>query len=435
MKKLWTLLLCVCLLVPTNVFAATNEDAIDESSKLPKMTDTCLGDIISSEDQVVISDETPAGEMMLFATNSQTTDETAIKEVIEEYNKTVFLSIIGHEKTLDTSFSSDQALLDELNARSIYLGQNFGGGTTFTSYNFDIYYDDLAIDGDKAKAVITQDITFQTSFEDKEYLVDADYVREEGYVLQKIDGEWKLVNVIFNSEGLPNDAMAALMDSDSSDEWIADFDFEPLSRDQYEDDRTFTDMLDENGEIDLGSLVDPYVEYSAAYDDPSLLDPMPRAAYSKAACDAYAEKYGRTINNEYRWFEADCTNFASQCIYAGGLPQSAHWYYNDANDYSRSWTVVQDLRDFIMNHTLSAGYYESMPAYPAGVDYRGTLIQYSNGSEWVHSAIVRYYNGSGIYVAEHDGPNVSSNPYGNMSYSLHGTDLNNKRTFWIARGY
>lgn len=430
MKKLWVLLLCVGVLLPVNAFAATNEETVNETSRLPKMTDTCLGDIISSEDQVVISDDTTSGQMMLFATNSQTTDETAIKDVIEEYNKTVFLSIIGHEKSLDTSFSNDQALLDELNARNIYLGQNFGGGTTFTSYVFGINYEDLAIEGDKAKAVITQDIIFQTNFEDKDAPIDADYVRKEGYVLQKIDGEWKLVNVIFNSEGLPNDAIDALMDSDSSDEWVTDFNFESLSRDQYEDDKTFTDMLDENGEIDLESLVDPYVEYSAAYDNPSLLSGEARAAYSKAACENYAIAYGYNSNPLYYHYDADCTNFVSQAILAGGLPMDyPNWYYTNYMTHSRSWTVVPDLRDYIMNYTLSAGYYESLPNYPSGVGPNGTLIQYSDGSEWKHSAIIRSVNVNGIYVAEHTGPN------GDTSYGLHGTDLNNKRTFWIARGY
>lgn len=135
----------------------------------------------------------------------------------------------------------------------------------------------------------------------------------------------------------------------------------------------------------------------------------------------------------YRWFEQDCTNFASQCISAGGLQQSAYWYYND---YSRSWTVVDDLRDFIMNHTLSAGYYEDLPEYYYdGVSIGGTLIQYSNGTAWVHSAIIRAVNNNGIYVAEHDGVASPGNPDGNYSYHLHGTSLDNKRTFWIARGY
>lgn len=436
MKKLCILLLIGCLLLPSTAFASTKEiDFPDEKSKLPQMTNTYLGNIITSKEQIVINDETTNGQEMLFSTNNQDEDEDTIKNLIKEYNKVIFLNIIGHKTTLDPSFVDSQELLNELNARSLYLKESYGGGTGFTSYDFDLYYNDFAIADNMAKVVITQDIIFQTNFEDKDYPIDADFVRKEGYVLKKIDGNWKLTNVIFNTEGIENNALEALINSDSPSEWATIFDFENLKRDQYEDTKTFTDMLNKDGEIDLDSLVDPYVEYSAAYDNPSLLGPISRAGYSKDKCEEYAATYGYNINNYYCWFDYDCTNFVSQAIYYGGLSQSAHWYYHSCNDYSRSWTVVPDLRDFLMNHTLTAGYYEGPPDYPSGVDIGGTLIQYSDGNTWKHSAIIREVTSYGIYVAEHDGPSSPGNEDGNYVYHLHGTSWDNKRTFWIARGY
>lgn len=436
MKKICAVMLIVCMLLPNAAFASTSETNFhDEESKLQKMTDTYLGNIITSKEQVCINDETSNGQEMLFSTNNQNEDERKIKNLIEDYNRAMFLNIIGHETTMDPSFVASQELLNELNARSLYLKENYGGGKNFTSYDFDLYYEDFSIDNDVAKVIILQDVVFQTKFEDKEYPIDADFVRNEGYVLKKINGDWKLINVIFNTEGIENDALDALRKSNLSSEWTTSFDFANLKRDQYEDTKTFTDMLDDNGEINLNSLVDPYVEYSAAYDNPSLLAPTTRAGYSKSRCEEYAATYGYNINNNYCWFDYDCTNFVSQAIYHGGLAQSAHWYYNSCNDYSRSWTVVQDLRDFLMNHTLTAGYYEGPPDYPSGVGIGGTLIQYSNGSEWKHSAIIREVTDYGIYVAEHDGPSSPGNEDGNYVYHLHGTSWDNKRTFWIARGY
>ena len=87
-----------------------------------------------------------------------------------------------------------------------------------------------------------------------------------------------------------------------------------------------------------------------------------------------------------------------------------------------------------MNYTLTEGFYQSLPNYPAGVKENGTLIQYSNGSKWVHSAIIRKVNSNGIYVAEHDGPASSGHPNGNYSFHLHGNNLSRTRTFWIAKG-
>lgn len=69
-----------------------------------------------------------------------------------------------------------------------------------------------------------------------------------------------------------------------------------------------------------------------------------------------------------------------------------------------------------------------MPAYPAGVNVNGTLIQFSNGSAWIHSAIVMGDIGSGYTVAEHSGP------YGNTVNRSIGYNLNNRRTFWVGAG-
>lgn len=436
LKKLCIILLLGSLLVPAAAYASPpDNESQDEVSRLPKITDTCLGDAITTDNQVEINDGAPTDLQKGPAAEKETVDQATIKQFVETYNKSVFLSIIGHPNDVDVALTEDPALRAELNARNVYLGENYGGGSTFTSYDFKLNYDDLSIDGDKAKVIITRNITFQTSFDDVAYPVDADLVQQEGYVFKKTDGNWKLVNVIFNSEGIQNNAMDALSKSCSSEEWVNDFAFANLKRDQYEDTMTFSEMLDGNGEIHLEERLHPYVERSAAYENPALLlQKANRAGYSKAACEAYAVKYGNTVNNAYRWFDRDCTNFVSQCIYAGGLPQNSHWYYKGSNNYSRSWTVVTDLRDFLMNYTLTEGFYQSLSNYPAGVKENGTLIQYSNGSKWVHSAIIRKVNSNGIYVAEHDGPASSGHPNGNYSFHLHGNNLSRTRTFWIAKG-
>lgn len=425
-KKIIALTLGICLLCPSVVYASNDSiSAVNETSKLKKMTDTCLGDIIQTEDQVVINETMPIVET---AAKDVGEESDVLKDIIEKYNKDVFLAIIGQDVRVDASISNDQDLIDEMNARNKYLNQNYGGGTTFTSYHFDLKYDDISIQNDLAKVVITRKITFQTSFEDKNVPVDADLAQKEGYIFKKENGEWKLLNVIFNSEGIPNEFIDTLLNNNSSEDWEKEFSFENLKRDQYEDTITFTEMLNDEGDIVLSDLVTPSIEYSSAYSNPSLLNDTARSAYSKAACETYAIKYGYHRNLNYRYFDADCTNFVSQAIHAGGLQMDSNWYYNNDYSYSRSWTVVDDLRNYIMNHTLSTGHYESLPDYPAGVGENGTLIQYSNGTTWKHSAIIRDINVNGIYVAEHTGP------AGDTSYGLHGTDLRNKRTFWIGRG-
>lgn len=115
-KRLIPMFLIGCLIFPVNALAQTESNTLNEESKLIKMTDTCLGDIISSKDQVNIDDNTTASKISLFSLNENVSDENEIKNIIEEYNKTVFLSIIGHETNISSNYVANQDLQNELNA-------------------------------------------------------------------------------------------------------------------------------------------------------------------------------------------------------------------------------------------------------------------------------------------------------------------------------
>ena len=43
----------------------------------------------------------------------------------------------------------------------------------------------------------------------------------------------------------------------------------------------------------------------------------------------------------------DCTNFVSQCIFAGSQVMNYRWYYRNANQKSPSWTGVEFLYQFL----------------------------------------------------------------------------------------
>lgn len=66
----------------------------------------------------------------------------------------------------------------------------------------------------------------------------------------------------------------------------------------------------------------------------------------------YAKKYALTPNELYKYFKlindtgGDCTNFISQCLYAGGAPmvynnKNSWWYKNST--CSSSWSVAHEL--------------------------------------------------------------------------------------------
>ena len=84
--------------------------------------------------------------------------------------------------------------------------------------------------------------------------------------------------------------------------------------------------------------------------------------YDRAAVVAYARRWAFRRNPEYFSFNnlgGDCTNFASQCIYAGAGVMNYTpifgWYYIDAENRTASWTGVEYLYNFLTGNTEGAG--------------------------------------------------------------------------------
>ena len=79
--------------------------------------------------------------------------------------------------------------------------------------------------------------------------------------------------------------------------------------------------------------------------------------YDRNAAVKYAQKWAFGRNPDYYDFESlggDCTNFASQCIYAGvkqmNYTPDIGWYYINANNKSPAWSGVEFLRNFLINN-------------------------------------------------------------------------------------
>ncbi len=85
---------------------------------------------------------------------------------------------------------------------------------------------------------------------------------------------------------------------------------------------------------------------------------MSLAAYDRDAAVAYARMWALSRNPKYYDYEklgGDCTNFVSQCLYAGGGVMNHKptfgWYYISANNHSPSWTGVPYLYNFLVRKT------------------------------------------------------------------------------------
>lgn len=84
--------------------------------------------------------------------------------------------------------------------------------------------------------------------------------------------------------------------------------------------------------------------------------------YRREAAEAYARywAYGRNPDfYDYETIGGDCTNFASQCIYAGtgvmNFTPTYGWYYISADDKAPAWTGVVYLHNFLIRPEPSPG--------------------------------------------------------------------------------
>ncbi|KOP65034.1 hypothetical protein AMS62_07090 [Bacillus sp. FJAT-18019] len=88
----------------------------------------------------------------------------------------------------------------------------------------------------------------------------------------------------------------------------------------------------------------------------------PRSArYDREAAAAYAERWWDSGNPEFEEFEVDCTNYISQCLFAGKAPihytgkrESGWWYKGYINKrewWSYSWAVSNSFALYLNNST------------------------------------------------------------------------------------
>lgn len=132
----------------------------------------------------------------------------------------------------------------------------------------------------------------------------------------------------------------------------------------------------------------------------------PLLEYNRGAAVAYAVKWALSRNPAYANFDdmgGDCSNFCSQCIYAGSKVMNytpvTGWYYNNLNNRAPAWTGVEYLFRFLTSsrgvgpHGLVVDQESVLP---------GDLIQLGDANgQFHHSLIVLTSDHGWITVATH----------------------------------
>lgn len=128
--------------------------------------------------------------------------------------------------------------------------------------------------------------------------------------------------------------------------------------------------------------------------------------YNRNKAIEYAKKWALSRNPKYFDFHGiggDCTNFASQCIYAGAgvmnHTKDYGWYYISPSNRSAAWSGVQYLYRFLTTNE-SVG--------PVGRNSElselklGDVIFLSNGQRLYHTLVVSGFDSDGeILICAH----------------------------------
>lgn len=128
--------------------------------------------------------------------------------------------------------------------------------------------------------------------------------------------------------------------------------------------------------------------------------------YNRSAAADYARNWALSRNPAYLDFEklgGDCTNFVSQCLYAGCLvmnyTKDTGWYYNSPDDRAAAWSGVEYLHRFVISNRAAGVFGE--PCYLSDLEV-GDVIQLGTSSgSFYHNLIVSGFSGHIPLVCAH----------------------------------
>ncbi len=128
--------------------------------------------------------------------------------------------------------------------------------------------------------------------------------------------------------------------------------------------------------------------------------------YNRERALEYARRWALDRNPlfiDFTGIGGDCTNFVSQCIYAGCCTMNYDpdfgWYFISSTNRSPSWTGVEFFYDFMVNNDEVGPFARQVRRREIEV---GDVIQLADDSgDFYHTLFVSRIEGAIIYVAAH----------------------------------
>ena len=144
--------------------------------------------------------------------------------------------------------------------------------------------------------------------------------------------------------------------------------------------------------------------------------------YNRENAVAYAKKFAFSQNTQFANFAGiggNCTNFVSQCIYAGSCEMNYKptfgWYYISLDERSPSWTGVDFFYNFIIENTLVGPFGRVATSDELEI---GDVIQLAREEEgYYHSLLVVGFDGEDLLVAAQT-DNAYARPLSTYTYDM-----------------
>ncbi|GAB6928741.1 hypothetical protein JCM10914A_27240 [Paenibacillus sp. JCM 10914] len=127
--------------------------------------------------------------------------------------------------------------------------------------------------------------------------------------------------------------------------------------------------------------------------------------YEREAAAAYADRYWETANPEFEEFDVDCTNYISQCLFAGKAPihytgrREAGWWYkgyvNKREWWSFSWAVSNSFAHYLNNS--SSGLRAEQVERPEQLMLGDVIVyDWDGDGAFQHSTVVTAFDAEGM---------------------------------------
>lgn len=128
--------------------------------------------------------------------------------------------------------------------------------------------------------------------------------------------------------------------------------------------------------------------------------------YDRVKAVNYAINWAKRRNPKYFNFDGlggDCTNFISQCLYAGckvmNFTKTFGWYYRSSSDRTPSWTGVEYLYNYLITNDRIGPFAKEVNESQAEI---GDIVQLAHATgDYFHTAIITEKNNNSILVSCH----------------------------------